>query len=74
MGRPNHLQDQETLCLPAGHAQLDAQLWFALRDGSGRFPLLHPRYGQGVADVPAQDQLVVPRTPLLRPHLLLRRD
>merc|ERR1712127_356388 len=69
-----HLQDQEELRLPAGHEEPLHELWHLLRDYHGLHSVLHPRHGQGLEDVPPQDQLVAACHPLLHPHLLLRRD
>ncbi len=72
MGRPHHLQDQEELSVPAGDEEWDDELRPRVRDSSGRVPLLHPGHGQGAEDVPPGLHLVAPRSPLLRPDLLLQ--
>merc|ERR1712210_95076 len=74
VGRSDHLQDKEELCVPAGHEEPLHELWPCLRDSSCCCPLVHARHGQGPEDVPSEDQLVAACHPLLRPHLLLRRD
>merc|ERR1712037_177564 len=74
VGRSHHLQDQETVSIPARYEELVHELWPRLRDLPGHLPLLLPGHGQGSQDVPALLQLVVARPPLLPPHLLLRRE
>ena len=54
VGAPHHLQDPEELPVPAGNEEWDDELRTRVRDPSGRVPLLHPGYGQGAKDVPAQ--------------------
>merc|ERR1711951_87975 len=68
------LQDQDELSVPAGHEELLLELRPLLRDCPGCLPLLLPRLGCGLEDVPSLLQLVAARHPLLHPHLLLRRD
>ena len=64
---------QASFSLPARHEELVLELRSLLRDHPGRSPFLHSRHGQGSPYVPAQDQLVAPGPPLLRPHPDLRR-
>merc|ERR1719323_1859297 len=72
VGRSHHLQDQEALSVPAGHEEPLHELRACLRDCACLHPLVHPWHGQGLEDVPTQDQLVAARPPLLRAYLLLR--
>merc|ERR1719342_62675 len=70
--RSHNLQDSKAFRVPARHEESLHELWADLRDSACLHPLLHPRHGQGVEDVPAQVQLVAARPPLLCPHFLLR--
>ena len=54
VGRPDHLQDEEELGVPAGDEERDAQLWALLRNPLGRLPLLLPGHGQGAPDVSSE--------------------
>ena len=54
VGRPDHLQDEEELGVPAGDEERDAQLWALLRNPLGRLPLLLPGHGQGAPHVSSE--------------------
>ena len=51
VGGLDHLQDQEELCVPAGHEERHVELWTLLRNSLGRLPVLLSWHGQGSQDV-----------------------
>merc|ERR1711970_1666732 len=71
VGRSDHLQDQEELCIPTRNEESLHEFRSHFRDSPRCLPFLHPRHGQGLEDVPPEDQLVAARHAILPPYLLL---
>ena len=58
VGGLDHLQDQEELCVPAGHEERHAELWTLLRNSLGCLPLLLSWHGQGSQDVSSKGSIL----------------
>ena len=57
VGGFDHLQDPPKLPRSPRNAKLGPQLWSSVRDSVGCLPLILPRNGQGLENVPSQVSL-----------------